>query len=311
MKYIYLDEFLWINIRDYYQGKPRAKEYAGFIALAERNIDNGEWIFPLSLWHHEETKNTGNADKRNSLAQIQQKWSKSWTINSCIQIKNIELDAGISGRKLEKHDVIKQEWPNMFGHSYSEIFHENLEKMKVDLSDEDRQQLFRVYRNLPEHDNIFTSMAIDHSSLDPMKNEQLAYLDSLRNLNSQQKLTKCEILLMNLQDYYDISQCIKIIDNLLPQVVSLSKTDAQKRIVEYFQMFPAFYTSSMLLLEHVKSKDKTKPFHKNDFLDIAILAMAIPYCDVIVTEAHWCEQAKKQDLSRIFDSSIISDINLI
>ena len=54
---------------------------------------------------------------------------------------------------------------------------------------------------------------------------------------------------------------------------------------------------------HKAAADRT--WRKNDIHDIDALSIAVPYCDIVVTEAHFCEQARKAKLADRFNTVVM------
>jgi hypothetical protein len=64
-------------------------------------------------------------------------------------------------------------------------------------------------------------------------------------------------------------------------------------------------TYELRRLRHQSRDTKWKP---NDLEDVASLSVAIPYCDVVVTEKHWCHMARRATLDRRFNTVILHDL---
>jgi hypothetical protein len=64
-------------------------------------------------------------------------------------------------------------------------------------------------------------------------------------------------------------------------------------------------TYELRRLRHQSRDTKWKP---NDLEDIASLSVAIPYCDVVVTEKQWCHNARRAKLDRRFNTVILYDL---
>lgn len=308
MKIIYLDEWCWIDILNVLLGKDCNKNTLEFIKIAKDNISKGIWIFPLTLWHLEETKNTGNDNRRTMLAKIQQEFSNNWYMSSFHHIREKELQYVVNGKKLKQSDVIQHDISGMFGISRREMIREVLNEEDIkDSESEFYEEL--LYKLFPTSFTSFSSLAVQHASLEFLKEEQIKHLKYLKELDMKQKLTKYEILLINLKNYFSLNQQKLILENLLPQIITFDKKESRKFIIEYFKNIPSFYTGSMLLYEHIRSKQNANSFHKNDFLDIVHLSVAIPYCDIVITESHWKRQTDKQCLGQIYNTDFLDNIN--
>jgi hypothetical protein len=64
-------------------------------------------------------------------------------------------------------------------------------------------------------------------------------------------------------------------------------------------------TYELRRLRHQSRDSKWKP---NDLEDVASLSVAIPYCDVVVTEKQWFHTARRAKLDRRFNTVILHDL---
>ncbi len=50
-------------------------------------------------------------------------------------------------------------------------------------------------------------------------------------------------------------------------------------------------------LRHCKHRDLTHPWEQHDWTDISALSVAVPYCDVVITERRWAHMIKATRLA--------------
>ena len=89
-------------------------------------------------------------------------------------------------------------------------------------------------------------------------------------------------------------------ENIFPN--NTTKEDAEK----FFQDIPTHYTS--LVLHFRRDVQKDRKVDKNDFNDIAALSIAIPYCDIVITEKFWTSIALHEKLDKIYNTVILSSV---
>ena len=57
-----------------------------------------------------------------------------------------------------------------------------------------------------------------------------------------------------------------------------------------------------------RNEDWNKGIHTNDSDDIAFLSVAIPYCDIVVTEKYWRHRVKTAKLNKKYETIILDDL---
>lgn len=74
-------------------------------------------------------------------------------------------------------------------------------------------------------------------------------------------------------------------------------------MTEFIALCPAWWT--LTELERLKHQADQKPWEANDLDDLAALCVAIPYCDVVVTEKKWTALALRAQLDARYHTEIL------
>jgi hypothetical protein len=61
-------------------------------------------------------------------------------------------------------------------------------------------------------------------------------------------------------------------------------------------------------LRRLRQQSRDTRWKPNDLEDVASLSVAIPYCDVVVTEKQWYHMARRAELDRRFNTVILHDL---
>jgi len=80
----------------------------------------------------------------------------------------------------------------------------------------------------------------------------------------------------------------------------------QPQLLEFFANTSVFDTETELVIGRDKHWDKE--IHRNDPTDIAFLSVAIPHCDIVVTEKFWRSLSRKCQLDKKYGTAIINDL---
>ena len=80
----------------------------------------------------------------------------------------------------------------------------------------------------------------------------------------------------------------------------------KKRSKAFFEGVPTLIVEIELATERDEHWDKE--VDPNDMTDISFLSVAIPYCDIVVTEKFWTDLARRKKLHEKYDTAILSDL---
>jgi len=78
------------------------------------------------------------------------------------------------------------------------------------------------------------------------------------------------------------------------------------RLMDFFSQIPTLDVETELVV--ARNEDWSKEIHANDSSDIAFLSVAIPYCDIVVTENYWRHHAQKAKLDNKYGTVILDDL---
>ncbi len=90
--------------------------------------------------------------------------------------------------------------------------------------------------------------------------------------------------------------------------MSLYRKEIKKLKVSY----SFFHLPTLIpLLTTIRDLQKSIGTRSNDVFDIFSLAVAIPYCDIVVTENFWSNEATRENLGDEYNTKILKNINHI
>lgn len=117
MKYIFLDENVWIDICRYSYGERNAPDLSTVVPLFNKKAQDGEWAFPLTFGHTEETSGTLAYERRRKLVISMSVLSRGYTITNFSQLREYEVAELLAGNNSWKNpsEVIVQDPLNMVG----------------------------------------------------------------------------------------------------------------------------------------------------------------------------------------------------
>jgi hypothetical protein len=78
----------------------------------------------------------------------------------------------------------------------------------------------------------------------------------------------------------------------------------RERLVEFHDSLPS--RATLVALQEARLRDRSRPTAQHDRTDLLGLLVAIPYCDVVVTERQWSHLASAAGLPTRFGTTVIS-----
>lgn len=308
MKYIFLDEKYWIDLRRFIYHERNAPELSAVVNLLTEKTDSGEWALPLSLEHINETRATFNPSLRQPLVDVMLLFSKGYAIKDFIALREHEIIALIKGQDAWKtpDKVIAQDPGIIFGSNV----HDMLDSFLMEEGVENGSQLFTIMHTI--YPQLMKSGVplryVMSQPFDPASDKDL-YFQILEWARENGEKTELHFVFNRIRDYYTINQQEKILSYGLSKLSKESKEENRIELRKLLQKLPTFYSNCVLMYKNIHMQPSNKPFHKNDFTDMMYLAAMIPYCDFVLTEAKWVDLAKQAQLDKTYNTVLSSNIH--
>lgn len=311
MKFIFLDEWVWIDIRKNILNENDAKDIRPVIDKIEEKSKSGEWVFPISAEHLSETQNTGDKLKRIVLGFLMDEVSHGYSILQFSKLKDFEIDMMLQGQYAENYrgDVIKQDMLNIWGGTSRELFEKACQEEGIEKNSHMYNLVWQIYSLHTANDHrIAMSMIEPELISEEIKEMHVKILDNLKQKDIAEPYISVEQFMMyTLEQYYSEEQQMRILSFFSDEIKKADKPNA-KTLLNLFRKLPTYYTNCMLIYKNMKMQNVNKESHKNDFTDMLYLSYMIPYCDVVVTEKKWVNVAKQMKLEKEFNTLITADI---
>ncbi|GFI30257.1 hypothetical protein IMSAGC013_01645 [Lachnospiraceae bacterium] len=299
-KYIYLDQNKWIELARYDSGREKKPELKEIFDLIFEKSLSGEWVFPLSVIHYNETVTRKQEEQRHDLAKYMGIISRNWGIFPFGMYKKEELAYCMDNKKYP-YTPIKYNPGCFLGKLYNP--EELLSEQGIQV---DKKKLHEVNKFLSQF-NFFLYFVEQEKEVEELKEDNLFYQSAFEALRAEdnahnipEKL-KFDILFM---------QCFKaeykdIIDQL-------AVTEQQKNNLAYDlfkKQIPHSFYVDMALIYYSKLKNKQRKNDINDYKDIVSLAQAVPYCDAVITENYWSSLIVEHGLDKKYNTLVSKNIN--
>lgn len=309
---VYLDQNKWIDLSRAYHDRPDGAPFATTLGKVQDAVQHQSARFPLSNEHVIETMKMGDCARRHRLAEVMAVVSEGWTIAPEEQINRYEIRMAVP-KALNK--AVPIEIPVVFGRGVEFAFGQPVDANELTraLSSPDdriRKIAIDVFgRLLASPDESLRKAGIDHyhSAMNATAHEA----DRVRNLVRDR--TK------NLQKRAFTARFV--IDHIWGREVEFH-TVLQRLGVGFEEFFNTLGSDGLealfadmptadvaLSLRTQRHMQFQKPIEPNDLVDQSFLSVAIPYCDIVVTEGQWVDLAKRKKLDQKYHTQLLSDVN--
>lgn len=302
MKYVFLDQFVWINLRKslYEKGDSRLFDYL------KSKVDMGECCFPLFSEHVWETQATPTQKTRMQLTFIMSQLCREYAVCHFSRLKDFEIDAMYMNRNpLEfPEQVIKPYYGNMFGRQKEEAFDSLMQEFGIGKESEDYQKALSLWGHLTSSGLPFFLFMNQYQENN--KEPGIRTIEWYRNRKLKTILHVCQ---ETMDVYFSESQCSRINKYISEHCTCYHGDKGPREKEEVFQRLPTFYTNCALLYKDVNMYPEDSSMDDNDFIDMLYLSVAIPYCDIVVTEKKWVSLAKQAKLDKLYDTTLLSKVD--
>ena len=308
---IHLDQKDWIGLARGHYGKD--SELTQVSKEVVRAADSGKVIFPMSVIHLDETVRNQDDDGRKRLAEFITKVSKGWSILPAQRIIDLEIESaclknlGVRGYNLREY-AIKKSWFHMFGSKGTIVDKDPLKPASQELKD-------YVFEKVSNVESLLLVMkwGADKTLLKERQDEDRFYVQEAERIRKLSFRTKDKKLRhkVDLAKYSFNVILPKIITFLLeigvdPDVFATRVMTDEDSIIKFFQSIPTAFCA--FELDYDRNMQAARKIQANDLNDIMSLSIALPYCDIVITERMWRSRIVDMKLHRLRPTKVLASV---
>ena len=304
---LYLDMNIWVDmargIRD------RSPKWEEVVDGLRAGVADGTLVVPLSANHYLELWHRSDQKSREGVGALMREISGYMSLKPIQMIRQLEVDAsvermiGYEGRVIPKGEIVGYGVAHAFGSKFGRLrFVESLETpdSPEGSATSAPEQLCQFNLSGPRWEwlqlvgtqEILESEGVDrspeHLHGDRYVDQELALRvelerDPSRRLHLADIIVTQEII--DLTDQIHRSCSARNVDPLglfLEHSEGVDPPEAMRRFVSGLPSVDVLTT-----LRTWKHRDLTHPWEQHDKVDLMALTVAVPYCDVVVTERRW------------------------
>lgn len=324
---VYLDQLHWISLARASTGHPLGAPYVGVLASLRQAVLDRKAVFPLSSTHYAELQGNTNFRQRTDVATVMSLLSGHRTVSGVGPIRRAELEQALHerfGRPAEPALVKPFGWGVHFALGQPAM------RLRLVGSAEARAEFagrFGGEEGFRRWEWELAFLAEDEILRGPADGE----IEILRRDYGYKPEAFDEVVNARTRREQDLADQMKAdpsmkrriddlvgartfyweVSYLLPDILPTSGitfdeffAGGKDWLVTLCEQMPTVAVIEALAkANHTAAADRR--WRPNDIHDIDALSVAIPYCDIVVTERHFYTQVSKTSLAARFDTVIM------
>ena len=309
-KMVYLDQFQWINLSLAYHQKSGGKQFAAALEDVQEAVEQNQARFPLSDSHVTETMKHGNLERRQRLARVMAEVSQGWSIAPLHIVTPQELLPELS-KAFNKPVVLTP--TVVFGQGIEFAFGAPLRvpvllKLLNSLEPAKRQKGIELLAFLLSHPDENTRKP-NIDKYNTTMNEIAQSFEEVRGAVQGRDRDLRQRAYLARQIYDDLKDRQNEFHEALAQL-GLTFEDflnlGRDGIENFYKEIPTLHAFTTLKAR--RNDQFSETYTANDLNDLSFLSVAIPYCDIVVTEEQWVIFAKDKGLDQLYNTVLISKL---
>ncbi|MGW6210915.1 hypothetical protein [Streptomyces sp. NPDC055109] len=326
---VYLDLNHWIYLAKAATGHRTGEQYKAALTAVRDAAQSGLYLFPLSLTHYMELAGIRDPRQRADIADVMEEVSSFTTLLTRSHIMRLEIEAALdqvfntSSPHIADIDLLGKGISHAMGQRGLQIG-----LTPGGTSDEART----AWPNGPEAFDVLLADAqkyLERSMLRGPSDAEVPDLEArgwdptaARTIAEERaELERQLAVQLDQQPQYwnrlrDVVQArylsLEVID-ILNQALFDRGRDLADVITDkesgrsFTESMPSAYVHISLVDAAHRNRDK--PWASNDIFDVDGLSIAVPYCDMVVTERHACHVVRTARLPQAMNTEVVPKLN--
>jgi len=316
-KRVFLDTNHWITLARVRIGNEEDVDKIRIYDKIKKQADSGKILFPFSLFHLHDLLKNKNKKQRNEVIDCIVDISKGYVLKTYLHFRKQEIENALLTKMGKKplHDIRSQILGNGIAYTAGDEYYFNSKTMAGKLwilKNEDKlkkiidgEKTMRYFLGNEEFCKIVNQSRGDLKGL-ALKLEN--------NRDHRKTWSKSQVWDNEIGAIFTGTVEPILVEQIVrhnfdrKKIQELFKTKSD--IESFVGLLPSIDTHVRLTFAR-DNESPQRAIKPNDSVDINLLAGAIPYCDIVVTEKMFANLALKQKLYKKHNCYIISDIKKI
>jgi len=310
---VYLDQKGWIDLAKIYYSSAKNNEETRLLETIYTMLEENQVLFPLSIVHVDEMTKISSEIRRQQLAALMVKLSKGYSFSPYLDHHiAVEVDQIVAEKmghvNIDVRQIfLKQGVHHLFGLKEGEIVSRDGDTSKKPPK-EIRKKMKKLLYD-PRAFEYSLPKIKPHPSLRQYQKEVTTKMDEIRK-----RLLKIKDKDLRRRTFLAQNVSAIIVPHIIEALIDHGLTRDFFKIEEWTREdLDRFLTGvptglTLITLTMYRELQFRKAIEVNDIADVWGLALAIPYCDVVVTERRWVAIAKQSKLDRVCNTIMLSSI---
>ena len=311
MKLIYLDLNKWIDLSRAYHDPIKSNDYYNIMSTLKKMVSRRELCIPLSSTNLIEPFKSFNNERRKRLGKTMAYFSDGYTLCMPDDIVIQELKVCIHNRYSQNNIIMSNSKANAIGRGIPFAL-VGLEKIEIS---EEMSEIKRNYIEYINSNDTFESQLLTFfdgntdSDIDDLRKDEMRVAKRIERIRNKVRNTSKN----NIKSIYAAE-----VLNYLREEITLVLNEYHVTYEEFREQdldtqiaFLAAIPTRDIELELTTERNKQgdRQIDPNDLMDLAQLCIAIPYCDIVITENFWVSLTKRKRLDKKYSTIMLNDLN--
>ncbi len=307
-RFAYLDQNHWIYLAKDYWGKPHKPAHKGLAANLFEAVRSDRVRLPLSNVHFIEHLRAASGPRRQRLARVFDRFSGGWHMASWSCVLPVEIHRVVAHFFGERSSMPQ---PQIFGKGF--LFGLGPKQRELLLRDRTEEQLDLLGSIATFPGAIFDLLTFPNEVGRKRQNEKVTDLDCAHAAAAEQlrSARKSDAIEMHRRAQY-VGYTSHHQDLIVPALAAIGRTFEEflnlmlEGLTAFWSHVPSLDVDCELTL--YRDRQWSRSVDPNDMRDIAYLALAMPYCDLVVTERFWARAAEETGLTEKYSTVVCADL---
>jgi hypothetical protein len=308
-KALYLDQNKWIDLARAHYGKPGGEPFEAALQAVRRATELARLVVPVSVVNVVEATAHHDSERRERLARFMVELSGNLAMQPHMAVFPWEVKNAVRAFFTEKQllrirsSLVRRGVQHAFG-----------KQMRIaGLSPSDEAAALEAMN----HPDIAVELLLKEGDARELSEqarkgdeETAAMCERVRARSAAASLTPEQRFGVELAEYFSDGVGQRALQESCEEA-GITVTGFFEQLIErgtmkeFFQRIHSLHV--LLSLTVARDKDQVRPIHRNDHKDVMGLAVALPYCNLVVSENHWGHMAKTLKFDQQFDTVLLTD----
>ena len=301
MKYLYLDQNIWIYLSQVYYGKKTNEIYSKLLEKIKFLVDKKKLVVPINLANEVEVKKISDKNRREKLARFMVDVSKGY----CFIPYNYTIDLEIIYfiKNYLKIPVCSIQ-ESTIGKGVFYLIHDGT-LPKLPLLDEEKNKYETEMKKVFYTQETILKVLLDDQSPKHNYKSTVKEMERISNINWKYKDKTCRRRMrmfkyLNETFFPRFVHWCKEFNVEAKEIVN--RFSSFEGVIDFLKQFPLLYTN--ICLHNGIEKIPNRPYNVNDIPDIASFSFAIPYCDFVIGEKFLISNARRENLHLLYNTKL-------